>query len=90
MKFYRKDDRRQKNKAWRSAWHTASVGLEVAGCIVVGLLVGHFADSKLDTDPYLMIVGFALGAVAAGKALWRVIKREMDDGSSKEENGKQE
>ena len=90
MKFYRKDDERRKGKAWRSAWFTASVGLEVAGCIVVGLLVGYFADNKLDTHPIFMIVGFAAGVAAAGKALWRVIKREMSEGDSQGENGKQE
>jgi len=89
VKFYRKDDPRKKDKAWRNAWFTASVGLEVAGCIVVGLLVGYFADNKLDTYPIIMIVGFSVGVAAAGKALWRVIKREMNDGNSEEENGQQ-
>jgi F0F1-type ATP synthase assembly protein I len=89
VKFYRKDDQRRKDKAWRNAWFTASVGIEVAGCIVVGLLVGYFADNRLDTYPYIMIVGFAAGVAAAGKALWRVIKREMSDGSSDGDNGKQ-
>ncbi len=87
VKFYRKDDQRNSNKGWRSAWFSASVGLEVAGCIVVGLLVGYVADNKFDTYPVIMIVGFAAGVVAAGKALWRVIKREMDEGNSEGENG---
>ncbi len=89
MKFYRKDDQRKKSKAWRGAWFTASVGLEVAGCIVVGLLVGYFADGRFDTYPIITLVGFTAGVVAAGKALWRVIKREMDEGNSEGENGPQ-
>ncbi len=45
-----------------SAWHRlASVGLEFIVAIGLFGAIGWFADSKLDTRPWLMIVGFGLG-----------------------------
>jgi ATP synthase protein I len=61
------------------------VGIEVAGCIVVGLLAGWYLDKRFDTDPILMIVFFAAGVTAAGRALWRVVKKEIRDGENKDE-----
>jgi len=71
---------RQDRKAWQRAWRTASVGIEVALCIVVGFLGGRWLDGRLDTYPWLMLLGFAAGAVAAARALWRVVKNEIRDG----------
>jgi ATP synthase protein I len=78
-----KDDSRRKGGAWRKAWHSTSVGLEIAGCIIVGLLLGRWLDNKFDTYPVIMIIGFAAGVTAAGKAMWRVVKREIHDGDEK-------
>jgi ATP synthase protein I len=89
VKFYRKDDPGRRGGPWRKAWYSTSVGIEVALSIVVGLLLGRFLDGKLDTDPIFMLVGFAAGVTAAGKAIWRVVKREMsDDAGDKDGTGK--
>lgn len=56
------------------------MGIEVALCIVAGFLGGRWLDGKFETDPWFMILGFAAGATAAGRALWRVVKRELQDG----------
>ena len=50
----------------------------------VGFLVGRWADGKLGTEPYLLIVGVVFGFTAAGIEVYRLIKRssaldEKDD-----------
>lgn len=47
--------------------------------LMFGPLIGYFAgswlDTKLGTDPYLMILLIVLGFVASGKEVWNLIQR---------------
>src|SRR5262245_12064601 len=52
-----------------AALRLASVGIELAISIVIGLLGGRWLDGKLGTDPYLMIVGLLLGVFAGFRSL---------------------
>jgi F0F1-type ATP synthase assembly protein I len=88
VKTDRKEDPRKGLSALRKAWYSTSVGIEIAGCIIVGLLLGRLADNRLDTYPVFMLVGFAAGITAAGRALWRVVKREIGNGGSGDGNDK--
>jgi len=47
----------------------------LAASILVGFFLGRWADSKLGTDPYLMIIGLVLGMGAAGRELYRLVKK---------------
>ena len=40
-----------------------AVGFQLAISVVAGLYLGKWGDKKLGTDPWLMILGVALGAV---------------------------
>jgi F0F1-type ATP synthase assembly protein I len=82
LKSRGKGNPRGDRKAWKTTWSSASVGIEIALCIIVGLLGGRWLDGHFGTDPWLMIVGFVAGAVAAGRALWRVVKHELRDGDA--------
>ncbi|SYZ72373.1 conserved hypothetical protein [Candidatus Zixiibacteriota bacterium] len=42
---------------------------------LVGFLIGRWLDSKLGTEPYLMVLFLAFGFVAAGREIYRIIKR---------------
>jgi ATP synthase protein I len=45
-----------------SAWHRlTSVGIEFIVAIGIFGAIGWFADSRLGTKPWLMIVGFGIG-----------------------------
>ena len=61
-------------KLWRIAGSTGAVGIEVAVAIAIGYFGGHWLDRKLQTGPWLTIVGFVAGIGAAVKALVRVTR----------------
>jgi len=52
----------------------SSVGIELALAVVIGLFAGMYADSKLHSGPWLMLVGLLLGLVAGAKGIHRVVK----------------
>ncbi len=41
----------------------------------VGYFLGYLLDKKLDSDPIFKIVGAILGFIAAGKEIYRLVKR---------------
>ena len=47
----------------------------LAASILVGFFLGKWADNRLDTEPYLLILGLVLGMAAAGRELYRLIKK---------------
>ena len=64
----------------RSGRHSATslylaVPTLLAASILVGFFLGRWADSKLGTEPYLLILGLVLGMAAAGRELYRLIKK---------------
>ena len=51
-----------------------NLGTMLFACVAVGLAAGYFADRWLGTDPWLLLVGLALGIAAAGVNFYRTIK----------------
>ena len=47
----------------------------MAAAILIGFFLGRWADDKLGTEPYLTLVGLALGFGAAGREIYVLIKR---------------
>ena len=56
-----------------------SLGIEMAASVLIGTLMGYWADKWLGTKPWLLIVGFILGAAAGFRNLFRLIAREDGD-----------
>ena len=54
-----------------------SMGLTLAGCVVVGFGLGWLADLPLDTFPAFALAGLALGVVAASVYFYKQFKRYM-------------
>lgn len=52
-----------------------AVGIELAVSTVIGLLGGRWLDQKLDTEPYLALVGLLLGVIAGFRSLIRTAKQ---------------
>ena len=56
----------------------ASVGIEISASVIVCLLVGHWADGKLGTTPWLTLLGILLGTAVALKAVLRMTKQSEE------------
>jgi F0F1-type ATP synthase assembly protein I len=46
----------------------------LVGCIVAGVAIGLFVDARLDSAPSGVLVGTAVGIVAAGVGFWLRIR----------------
>ena len=51
-----------------------NLGTLLFACVAVGLAAGYFADRWIGTGPWLLLIGLALGIVAAGVNFYRTIK----------------
>jgi len=48
-------------------------GFFIGGSIVLGVVVGLWLDSKLNTEPILVIVGLILGIIVAFYGVYRML-----------------
>lgn len=47
--------------------------------IIAGTLVGYFADQWLGTEPWLVVIGIAVGAYSGFLKMWEYSKRMEED-----------
>jgi F0F1-type ATP synthase assembly protein I len=45
---------------------------------LIGYFAGNWADNKFGTTPYLMIAGVVLGFGAAGREIYRLVKKSEE------------
>jgi ATP synthase protein I len=72
---------------WKGLAGPGTVGLEVALSVAAGLLGGTWLDEKFGTKPWLTIIGLGYGLAAAGRAIYRALKkanRELEQLDQKE------
>lgn len=60
---------------WKALGNYGTLGLEIALSVAVGLLGGQWLDGKLHTGGILTWVGFAYGLAAAGRAIYRAMRK---------------
>jgi ATP synthase protein I len=60
----------------------------LAASILVGFFIGRWADSRFGTEPYLLILGLVLGMAAAGRELYRLIKKVQALEEEEKEDGR--
>ena len=46
---------------------------------IIGYFIGNFLDKKLHTSPYLMMLFILFGFIAAGKEVYNLTKRAMQE-----------
>ena len=67
---------------WKALGSYGTLGMEIALSVVVGLFGGQWLDKKLGTGQVLTWVGLAYGLAAAGRAIYRALRksnREAED-----------
>ncbi|WP_425058651.1 hypothetical protein SCACP_33080 [Sporomusa carbonis] len=57
---------------WSAFGLAGSIGLNMVANIAVGLFLGRWADSRLDSSPWATVAGIVLGMVAG---LWATYKK---------------
>jgi F0F1-type ATP synthase assembly protein I len=59
---------------WKGLATYSTIGLELAGCVLLGLFAGRWLDGKLGTD-WISFVGLLFGVAAGYRSVWRALKR---------------
>jgi len=60
---------------FRAVAFFSQVGITMAACVFVGVMLGKFLDERLGTSPWLLLVFSLLGAGAAFKSLFDLGKK---------------
>lgn len=72
----------------RDSLKYSAVGIEVGLAVIVGLVLGQFADDFFGTEPWLTLVGMLFGVGAAIRSLIRAGRRmRREEPSKAEEKG---
>ena len=68
------EDKKHNRELLRGLYMISQIGFTIAACVVVGVLLGRFLDSVLNTTPLLLIIFSLLGAGAGFKAIYELVK----------------
>jgi F0F1-type ATP synthase assembly protein I len=64
-----------KPAAWYRYTDAASIGIEIAVAVTLGTLGGMWLEHNVTHwAPWTTVIGFCIGVIAAGKAVWRTAK----------------
>lgn len=64
----------EQRKQLRQAHRVASVGMEMAIAVVIGTLGGSWLDQRLQTRPWLALIGMFFGVAAGFRGVLRVAR----------------
>ncbi len=71
---------------WRAALRLVGVGWYVGLCILLGVWGGLWLDSRLNTEPFLVIAGLIVGLAIAIYGVYRMLLPIMSNRQDKESN----
>ncbi|MCA9507561.1 MAG: AtpZ/AtpI family protein [Myxococcales bacterium] len=77
--------RKEQAKAYRIYLKTSAVGLEFGLAIVIGALIGYFADKHFNSSPYGLLIGVLVGLIAAIKRIWLFSKAYLEKNKKDDE-----
>jgi len=70
------NENKHRREMLRSLSMVSQLGLTVAACIIIGVLLGRWLDNLLNTSPWLLLLFSLLGVVAAFKSLFEFVKKK--------------
>jgi len=66
----------------------ASLGIEMALSVVIGLAIGSFLDKRLHSSPWLTLLFLIFGFVAGLRSLLRAASRAAKEADKENESGR--
>ncbi len=70
--------------------HALELGVQIGGCVIIGLGIGILLDRWLGSSPWMMLLFLAFGFAAAVRTLLRFVSRsqpQQDDAAAVDERG---
>jgi F0F1-type ATP synthase assembly protein I len=61
----------------RSMGVTTAIGLDLAGVLLVCVLLGRYADSRLGSAPAGLLLGIIIGIIAGGYSAYQLVRRVL-------------
>ena len=68
-------DQKHTSQLLRSLSMVSQMGMTIAACVLVGVLLGRFLDSIFDTSPWLLIALSLCGAAAGFRSIFELAKK---------------
>jgi hypothetical protein len=75
---------------WKALGDYGTLGLEIALSVALGLFGGQWLDRQLGTGGALTWVGFAYGLAAAGRAIYRAMRKSAREAEELERRERDE
>lgn len=63
----------EKKPSWHYLGLVTELGLVMVFSVLIGTSLGAWADARLGTNPFLLLVGLVLGIAAGGLAVYRTV-----------------
>ena len=70
------NDKRQSKNFLRGLVLFSQIGISMAFCVLLGVLVGGFLDRRLETSPWLLMIFSIIGVAASFKVLYDFTKKK--------------
>lgn len=66
-------------QSWKGFASYSTIGMELAGSILLGLFAGRWLDKHYHTGSTFALLGMGLGLVAAGRVVWKALRRANEE-----------
>ena len=68
---------------WEGALKLSGIGFYIAGCIILGVVLGVWLDNKVDVSPLFTLLGLGFGLIAAFFGTYRMLLSALGGGQGK-------
>ncbi len=79
--------KKRKARIYSEIGRYASLGLEMALSVIIGLAIGAFLDKRLGTGPWMTFIFLILGFAAGFRSLIRAARRSQRE-AEREDSGR--